>query len=133
MATSTPSEQISVGNALAHLAVARAFRQTCVITHRSVATGTLYCRIIENNDELLEDAPGIVCEAFDLKIVVTANQATFQYAGVDQELVVEGDQVTVNKYTGRIYSVVAPITLDNGGRTYRLRLQEKKRLASGVG
>src|SRR6185312_16080203 len=101
---SNPSEQISIGRALARLAIARAFRQTCVIKHRGVSSPTLYCRLFEQNNDDQDQAQGINNELRIIEIRVTANQTGFMYTGDDTELVVDGDQVTLSKYTGRIYS-----------------------------
>jgi len=130
---SGPSEQISIGRALARLGVAAAFRQTMTIAHRGAAPITLKCRIVFDGDDFIETAPGITKERRVLRVIVTANQTNFQPATTDTELVLSGDIVTVSKYTGRSYQVVTPIELDDGGRVYTLHLVENKRLNSGAG
>ena len=137
-----PAEQISIGRALARLGVNRAFRTTVQFSHRGQAPITLNCRILRDANELITDARGgdlmlskpggIRTEQRVMTIVVTANQAGFQPATGDPELVLPGDTCVVSKYANRTYQVIPPIQLDVGGRVYTLKLVEKKRMGAGT-
>ena len=127
-----PAEQISIGRALARLGVNIAFRTTMQFSHRGQAPITLNCRITKDANELINDARGIRTEQRVMILVVTANQAGFQPATGDPELVLPGDTCVVSKYANRTYQVVPPIGLDVGGRVYTFNLVEMKRMGGGT-
>jgi len=128
-----PAEQISIGRALAKLAVAKAFRTTVQFTHRGGSTFTLLCRILKDWTEAAPNGMGIVQEVRYLKIYATANQTGLAPPAGDPEAVLMGDTCVCSKYANRTYSVLQKIPLDTGGRVYELTLAEQKRFVSGAG
>jgi hypothetical protein len=127
-----PSDQLSIGRALARLGVAKAFRATIQFSHRGAAPVTLAARIVRDGNELHYDARGLPCEQRVLTLIVTANQTGLQPSANDAEPIVPGDTVVTSKYASRTYQVSAPIELDAGGRVYTLHLVERKRLEAGA-
>lgn len=119
----------AIGQALAkvNIAIARGLWVTMTHYARNAAGVDLYVEIVGEEIQPIVGAANAVEECRVINIKVSTGQTGFSAATNDQEPIAAGDKWV---YLGRNYFTAAPITKDVYGRTYNLKLVERKSLAS---